>query len=72
MKKIPRKRAIDIVLAGHIDDIEEWVLRDRESLKAWLYNTLDLGRMPVRDMKEKFAAYFEPFMVGGDDEEEWE
>jgi hypothetical protein len=60
MKRIPRKRAIDLVLAGHIDDIEEWVLRgDRESLKVWLYKTLDLGRMPVKDMKREFSAYLE-------------
>ena len=72
MKRIPRKRAIDIVLAGHIDDIEEWVLRDRESLRTWLYNTLDLGRMPVKDMREQFAAYFESYISDDGDDDEWD
>jgi len=69
MKRIPRKRAIDIVLAGHIYDIEEWILRDRESLKNWLFDTLNLGKMPVENMKEQFAGYFAPYIL---EDDEWE
>lgn len=70
MKKIPRNKAIDIVIAGHISDIEEWVQKDRESLKTWLYHVLDLGKMPVSDMRERFASYFAPYVF--EDENEWE
>lgn len=70
MKRIPRNRAIDIVIGGHIADIEEWVEKDRESLRTWLYRILDLGRMPVADMRERFGAYFAPYVCDEDDDDE--
>ena len=70
MKRIPRNKAIDIVISGHVDDIENWVIQgDRESLRTWLYHTLELGRMAVEDMRTKFGAYF-PFDSDFETEEE--
>lgn len=60
MKKVPRNRAIEIVLQGHIDDIENWVIQgEREQLKKWLKDTLCLGRKSVEDMIKEYNAYFD-------------
>ena len=58
MKKIPRNKAIEIVLQNHIETITDWVSNDRIAFKSWLFKTLNLGRMSVGDMIEEFPTYF--------------
>jgi hypothetical protein len=66
MKRIPRNKVIDIVVSGHVDDIENWVIEgDRESLRNWLYCVLELGRKTVENIKEEYSAYF-----SGEEEDE--
>ena len=60
MKRVPRNKAIEIVLQGHVADIEEWVhTEQREELKKWLHRALKLSRMSVDDMINEFDFYFE-------------
>lgn len=59
MKRLPRNRVIETVLEYHMDDIEEWVLRDKTSLKLWLVDILELKRMKTDDIMEKYSNYFE-------------
>lgn len=58
MRRVPRNKAIDIVLTNHIKTITDWATNDRIALKNWLYKILNLGRMSVEDMKEEFPTYF--------------
>lgn len=60
MKKPPRNKAIEIVLQGHITDIQNWIENDeREELKRWLIKVLDLKNISVEDMMYKYDFYFE-------------
>lgn len=59
MKRVPRNKAIEIVLQGHIQDIEQWIKEEkREELKTWLHRTLGLGRLSVSDMINNYGSYF--------------
>lgn len=69
MKRVPRNKAIDIVLYGIISDIENWIKNDqREDLKRWLHRTLGLGRKSVEDMIIDYGSYFDLIDYGEDDE----
>lgn len=69
MKRVPRNKAIDIVVQGHIADIETWVNQgQREDLKRWLYKTLGLSRKSVDDMISDYGSYFD--LIDYEDEDE--
>ena len=52
-----KKQMIESVIDGHIDDIENWVYRDRDSLAVWLHGILGLDSKTKAQIKEEFEVY---------------
>jgi len=54
-----KEEMIAVVVDGHMDDVEGWLLNDRESLRAWLQESLGLMTMSAKEIRSKFSAYFD-------------
>jgi hypothetical protein len=48
---------LDAILDGHESDIENWVARDGDSLRAWLRQVLGLEKMTKAEIAKQFSAY---------------
>lgn len=58
MAKITHDEACDIVLDGCIEDIQEWIYRDQDSLREWLHSVLNLDDMSTKSIVREFEIYF--------------
>lgn len=54
-----KKEMIKSVVEGHMENVTEWALRDRASLRAWITDILDIKRMTKAQIQEEFSVYLE-------------
>jgi uncharacterized membrane protein len=59
MARMSRKKMVERIIEGHVEEISEWALRDLDSLRAWLTEVLGLRAMDVRTLQEEFGSYLE-------------
>ena len=54
-----KKELIEKVVEGHVENVTEWALRDRGSLREWIKDILGIEKMNKTEIKEEFYTYLE-------------
>lgn len=69
MLKMKKEDMIDTIIEGHIDNIQEWVLKDIDSLSSWLEAVLELEDKTKEELIENYGSYLVSYEDLESDEE---